>query len=343
MKVEETKFGITEGGEEVSLFRIHNTRGVAVELISYGAAIKSVRTPDTRGVVDEITYGFDTLGEYEKNRFFFGATVGRFGNRIAGGAFVLDGKSYTLAKNNGPNHLHGGPAGFDRRVWKGTPSSADGTVTFCRASPAGEESYPGNVDVKVSFTLRDSNELVIDYWARTDGATPFNPTNHAYWNLGGTQSPSILDEELLLYCPWYLPVRDDLIPTGEILSVKNTPMDFTQPKKIGRDIDSVKPAGYDHCFVIESGGEGLKKAALLRDGATGRTMEVLTTMPGIQVYSGNNITGAPIAGGRRAVKRGAICLETECFPDSVNRRHFPSAILKPGETFSSRTVYRFDC
>jgi aldose 1-epimerase len=314
-----------------------------MELISWGAAIRSLRLPDKHGGLDEVVYGFDTLAEYEAQRFFFGAAIGRYGNRIAGGKFFLDGKEFTLARNDGKNHLHGGPSGFDRQVWKSSLSSAGDAaqVRFARLSPAGEEGYPGNLRVSVCYTLSDSGALTIDYSAKTDAATPFNPTNHAYWNLAGAGAPSALEQELELNCPFYLPVDEELIPTGEILSVKNTALDFTKAKKIGQDIDSVKPSGYDHCFVIAPGVAALRRAALLRDPLSGRSMEVLTTAPGIQVYSGNMITPAALSGGRQAVWRGAICLETEGFPDAVNRPHFPSVILRPGETFFSRTVHVF--
>ena len=338
MQAEKKAFGVTKNNESVDLFCLTSAGGLRVELISYGAAIKSVLFPD------EITYGFDSLAEYEENRFFFGAVIGRYANRIARGQFFLDGKEYRLAQNNGNNHLHGGVTGFDRRVWQGELRlTADGTAqaAFSLQSPAGEEGYPGNVTARVTYTLTDSNELGIVYEASSDEATPFNPTNHAFWNLAGAASGGIGGHTLQLRCPLYLPVDGECIPTGEILSVKNTPMDFLSEKPIGRDIDSAKPAGYDHCFVIDGVPGALNLAAVVREPASRRRMEVWTTMPGIQVYSGNNIKNARIAGGVEAKWRGAFCLETEFFPDSVNKQHFPSPILPQGKDFFSQTVYKF--
>jgi aldose 1-epimerase len=338
MRAEKKAFGVTKNNESVNLFCLTSAGGLVVELISYGAAIKSVLFPD------EITYGFDSLAEYEENRFFFGAAIGRYANRIARGQFFLDGKEYRLAQNNGSNHLHGGVMGFDRRVWKSElRQDADGEAraAFSIKSPEGEEGYPGNVSARVTYTLTDSNELRIIYEASSDAGTPFNPTNHAFWNLAGTASGSINGHILRLCCPFYLPVDSEFIPTGEILSVKNTPMDFLNEKPIGRDIDSAKPAGYDHCFVIDGVPGELNLAAVARDPVSHRRMEVWTTMPGIQVYSGNNIKNARISGGAEAKWRGAFCLETEFFPDSVNKQHFPSAILMRGKDFYSQTIYKF--
>jgi len=344
MKTRRFDFGTMRDGQRVEAFALENGAGLSAEFISYGAAIRSVMMRGRDGRAKEITYGFDTLAEYEANRCFFGAAIGRFGNRIARGAFSLDGRDYTPVRNDGGvNHLHGGDAAFDRQVWQGElfASESAATVAFSRRSPAWEEGYPGNLDVRIEYTLTGGGELVIDYRATADAATPFNPVNHAFWNLAGADCPSVLEHELELNCPFYLPVNSAFIPTGEVLSVKDTPMDFLRAKPVGRDIGKVPPAGYDHCFVIAAGREALRRAAILRDPGSGRTLEVLTTMPGVQVYSGNNITPVKISGGYTAAWRGAICLETEFFPDSVNRPHFPSAILRPGAAFFSRTVHRF--
>jgi aldose 1-epimerase len=338
MKAEKKMFGVTKNKENVDLFCLTSAGGLRVELISYGAAIKSVLFPD------EITYGFDSLEEYEARRFFFGAVIGRYANRIARGRFFLEGREYCLERNNGNNHLHGGVRGFDRRVWKGKLLQEAGdkaSAAFSIESPSGEEGYPGNVSARVMYTLTDSNELHIVYSALSDSATPFNPTNHAFWNLAGAASGDISAHELRLCCPFYLPVDDELIPTGEILSVKNTPMDFLSAKAIGRDIDKVKPAGYDHCFVIDGVPGELNLAAVVREPTTMRRMEVWTTMPGIQVYSGNNIKNARISCGAESKWRGALCLETQLFPDSVNKNHFPSPFLLPGKECIFRTVHKF--
>jgi aldose 1-epimerase len=357
MQALEKPFGFTRDNQEVHLFMLESASGMRAEFISYGAALKSLCMPDARGEFRDVTYGFETLAEYEAHRFFFGATIGRFGNRIAHGSFSLGGADYTLAKNdNAKHHLHGGETGFDRRVWKGslTAEKTAATVTFTYDSPDGEEGYPGNLAAEVTYTVTDADELIITYTARTDKTTPFNPTNHSFWNLacvdsGEGKSHDTIESHLLqLHCPLYIPADDDLIPTGEILSVKGTPMDFTSPKSIGKDIDRVLPNGYDHCFVIDPHavsrslpqGIPLRCAALLKDPASGRAMEVLTTMPGVHVYSGNFIQEVKTAGGM-SKRRGALCLETEQFPDSVNRPYFPSPLLKPGETFFSQTVHRF--
>jgi aldose 1-epimerase len=344
MRTKKGIFGVTKDGSEVALFTLECDCGARFEFISYGAALKSVRVPAAKGTT-EITYGFDTLAEYEENRFFFGATIGRFGNRIAHGKFFISDVEYSLARNNGNNHLHGGELGFDRRVWKSVveQTANAASVVFAYNSPAGEEGYPGNLQVTVTYTVTDNGELSITYQGKTDEITPFNPTNHTFWNIAGADAGSIADLVLELNCPLYIPVNDELIPTGEILSVKNTPMDFLKPKAVGKDIEAVKPAGYDHCFVIapESGGSALKFAARITDPKSGRRMEVFTTMPGMHVYSGNFIKNAKIAGGLESQRRGAICFETEFFPDSVNQPHFPSVLLEPGKTFFSKTVYRF--
>ncbi len=342
MKLTRSIFGKTSHGQDVELFSLKSEGGLGAEIISYGAALKSFRMPDRTGKVEEITLGFDTLAEYEANRRFFGATIGRVANRIAGGRFFLYGKEYRLAVNNGPNHLHGGVKGFDRVVWKGEtflqPDRA--SIVFTYTSPDGEEGYPGELKVVVTYTLTDEGELSITYEAETNEPTPVNLTNHTFWNLRGVGT-TIEPMELELRCPFYLPVDETLIPTGEILSVRGTPMDFLTPKPIGKDIDQVKPNGYDHCFVIEGSSEPVRTAAILRDPESGRVMEVLTDLPGIQFYSGNMIQDIRGAGGKWFKKRCALCLETELFPDSVNRPHFPSTILQPGVTFRTTTVHRF--
>ncbi len=342
MKLSQSTFGKTSRGEEVELYSLETSSGLKAEIISYGAALKSFRMPDRTGKVGEITLGFDTLAEYEGNRRFFGATIGRVANRIAGGRFYLYGKEYRLAVNNGPNHLHGGVLGFDRVVWKGETFRQPDRVSivFSYTSPHGEEGYPGELKVLVTYTFSDEGELSITYEAETDEPTPVNLTNHTFWNLQGVGT-TIEPLELELRCPFYLPVDDTLIPTGEILSVRGTPMDFTTPKPIGKDIDQVKPNGYDHCFVIEGAAEPLRTAAIIRDPESGRTMEVLTDLPGIQFYSGNMIKDIQGAGGVWFKKRSALCLETELFPDSVHRPHFPSTILQPDAVFRTTTVHRF--
>lgn len=335
-------FGTTADGQEIDLFKLTASDGSIVELISFGAAIKSVRIPNRSGEIGEITLGFDTLAEYEANRRFFGATIGRVGNRIAKGAFSLDGKDYSLALVNGPNHLHGGLKGFDRVVWSAESfvQADSASVVFTYVSRDGEEGYPGELNVVITYTFSDSGELSIAYEAETTEPTPVNLTNHTFWNPAGI-GEGILDLEVQLHCPFFLPVDDTLIPTGEILSVKDTPMDFTTSKRLGLDIDKVEPNGYDHCFVSGAKPGELACVASVTDPASGRRMEISTDLPGVQFYSGNNIKDIRGSGGLLFTKRSALCLETQFFPDSVNRRHFPSTVLRPGETRRSMTIHRF--
>jgi len=342
MECTKKSFGITADGKNVDLFTLAAANGAILELISFGAAIRSFRVPDRRGACDEITLGFDTLAEYEANRRFFGATIGRVGNRIAQGKFSLEGKEYALALVNGPNHLHGGLAGFDRVVWAAESFRQDdsASVIFSYLSPDGEEGYPGNLRVAVAYTFTDSGDLSIAYEAETDEPTPVNLTNHTFWNPAGI-GKGILDLVVELPCPFFLPVDDTLIPTGEILSVRGTPMDFTAPKRLGQDIDKVLPNGYDHCYVSGAKGRDPYLIASVSDPASGRRMEIVTDLPGVQFYSGNNIKDIRGAGGRLFTKRDALCLETQFFPDSVNRCHFPSTVLKPDETFRTITIHRF--
>jgi aldose 1-epimerase len=343
MKLEKRIFGRASGGQEVELFTLESSTGIRAELMTYGAALRSFRLPGRDGAAEEITLGFDTLAEYEADRRFFGATVGRFANRIGGGRFFLDGIPHAVTVNSGRHHLHGGAEGFDRRVWEAQSFARSdmATVLFSRVSPDGEEGYPGELRISVAYTLTDGGELSLAYEAETTETTPVNPTNHTFWNLAGAGKGTIEDHELRLDCPFYLPVDDELIPTGEILSVRGTPMDFTRSRRIGGDIGRVKPDGYDHCYAVGAAETELAPAAVLRDPESGRTMEVLTTLPGVQFYSGNMLKAGRGAGGIEIRKRGAVCLETGFFPDSPNKPHFRSPVLRPGETYRSMTLHRF--
>jgi aldose 1-epimerase len=343
MKVEKTSFGKTADGHEVSLFTCTNANKLVLKMIDYGAIVVAMETPDRNGKFANINLGFQDLKGYLERHPYFGSTVGRYCNRIAKGKFTLNGKEYTLAVNNPPNHLHGGEKGFDKQMWKAaeikTPDAVG--VKFTRRSPDGEEGYPGNLDVSVTYTLTNENELKIEFTATTDKATPVNLTNHNYWNLAGAGSGTILEQELTLQADKYLPVDAGLIPTGELADVKGTPLDFTSPHRIGERIKEIKadPVGYDHCFVLRSSDGSMALAARAKDPKSGRVMEIRTTQPGIQFYSGNFLDGKPANGNYQQYE--GFCLETQHYPDSPNQPSFPSAILKPGETFAQTTVHRF--
>lgn len=347
MKVDHEPYGTMPDGRPVTRYRLSGG-AVTIELLSYGAILTSVRTPDREGKSGEITLGLDTLEQYLAGHPFFGATVGRFANRIARGTFELDGKRYTLYRNNGENHLHGGKVGFDKRVWSGSPFSDEHSagVRFSYTSPDGEEGYPGLVEATVTYTLRDDS-LEIRYEATSDAATPINLTNHTYWNLKG--SGTVEDHLLTLSADSYLPVDEGLIPTGEIRSVDSTPFDFRNEKRVGAEIEAA--GGYDHCFVIASeepaptaaNGRPLRPAARLYEPTTGRGLRLSATQPGVQFYTGNMLTGIVGRGGLSYGPRTGVCLETEAFPDAVNQPSFPSAILRPGESYDEVAKVEFYC
>jgi len=343
-KVTRQAFGRTEDGTSVDLYVLSNGKGVEVSIATYGGVVVSLKTPDRAGKQADIVLGFDSLDGYLKGHPFFGSIVGRYGNRIAKGRFTLNGVEYTLAKNNGENHLHGGLKGFDKAVWKAR-EVADG-VEMSYLSKDGEEGYPGNLSVKVTYTLNEKNEFAIDYSATTDKDTVVNLTNHSYFNLAGQGAGDILQHEMTLFADRFTPVDDGLIPTGELRSVKGTPFDFTKPVAIGarinQDDEQLKfGLGYDHNFVLNGGGK-LAKAAEVYEATSGRVLEVSTTEPGVQFYTGNFLDGTLTGkGGKVYQKRYGFCLETQHFPDSPNRPSFPSVVLKPGEKYQSRTVWRF--
>jgi aldose 1-epimerase len=343
-------FGALPDGTPVEVFTMTNAKGVEVRAITYGGIIVSLKVPDRSGRLDDVVLGYETVDGYVKNNSpYFGAIIGRYGNRIAGGRFTLDGTRHELARNNGPNHLHGGVKGFDKVIWRGEPSaSADGAaVTFSRTSPDGEEGYPGALTVRVTYTLTDRNELKVDYHATTDKATIVNLTQHSYFNLAGQGTHDILDHQLQLDADRYTPVDATLIPTGELAPVEGTPFDFRQPVAIGARIADSHPQiksglGYDHNFVLTRSGPGLSHAARVVEPTTGRTLDVATTEPGIQFYSGNFLDGT-ITGkaGRVYRHRFGFCLETQHYPDSPNQPGFPPTTLKPGEEYRSQTVFTF--
>jgi aldose 1-epimerase len=347
-----SQYGVTPDGQGVQQFTLSNAHGVTVKLVNFGARIVSIETPDKAGKSAEICLGFDKPEPYFDGKDpYFGSTVGRYANRIAKGKFTLDGREYTLATNNGPNSLHGGRRGFDKVVWTATamPTGAPGAegpaVKFQYVSPDGEEGYPGKLTATVVFSLNDKNELKIEYTATTDKPTVVNLTNHAYFNLAGAGSGDILGHVLTLHADKFTPVDDTLIPTGEIKPVAGTALDFTAPHKIGERIAAVPgaaPGGYDHNFVLNgASGAEPRLAARVEEPTTGRTMDVLTTEPGVQFYTGNFLVGSLTGVGGAYKKHYGFCLETQHFPDSPNKPNFPSTVLRPGETFRSTTIYKF--
>lgn len=336
-------FGKLPDGTAVHQYTLTNKQGMVARFITFGATLTELWVPDAKGQTADVVLGFDELSGYLEKSPYFGATIGRVANRIRAGRFTLDGHSYTLAINNGPNSLHGGLKGFDKVIWQAEPISASNgsALQFSYHSPDGDEGYPGNLDVKVTYTLTEDNCLNIEYEARTDQPTPINLTNHSYWNLDA--SASILDHELMLAADHFTPVDATLIPTGEIASVNGTPMDFTRSLPIGSRIHQLQgdPGGYDHNYVLTKNGSALKLAARSRAPQRGRILEIWTTQPGIQFYSGNFLDGSITGkGGRTYQKHAAFCLETQHFPDSVHHPNFPSTILRPGEIFRSSTVHK---
>lgn len=343
MDIQKESFGRLPDGTEIELYTLANSHGLRVRIMTYGATVVSLEVPDRNGKLTDIVLGHDSLDGYLKASPYFGSIVGRYGNRIAKGRFVLDGVTYELAKNNAENHLHGGIKGFDKAVWRAEPVREEGAVgvKFNYLSKDGEEGYPGNLPCTVIYALIEENELKISYEATTDKPTPVNLTHHSYFNLAGQGEGDILGNVLMLNADAYTPVDEGFIPTGEILSVKGSPMDFTSPKAIGAQMADVK-GGYDHNFVLRGSGGKLGLAAQVYEPTTGRVMEIYTTEPGIQFYSGNFLDGTITGkGGKVYQEHYGFCLETQHFPDSPNHPKFPSTILRPGEKYTSLTVHKF--
>lgn len=333
----------TPAGEAVEVFTITNKHGYRAKILTWGATLVEMWTPSRTGKLADVTLGFDSLERYAQPHPFFGSIAGRYANRIAGGKFTLDGKTFTLATNNGANHLHGGVRGFDKRVWKAEAQGED-SVRFSYTSADGEEGYPGKLDASVTYTLTESGELHLEYAATTDQPTVVNLTNHTYWNLAGTGD--VLGYGLRLYASRYTAVDQGLIPTGEILPVAGTALDFTKAKLVGKDIGELKgegkPGGYDHNFVVDQKTPGvLTPVAELFDPSTGRMMRVTSTEPGVQVYTANFLKDLAGRNGQVYGQHAGICLETQHFPDSPNKKGFPSTTLRPGETYRSKTIFAF--
>lgn len=342
MSIEKQDFGKTPDGESVDLYTLTNANGLKTQIMTYGGIVTTLHVPDRDGNLGDIVLGYDTLDEYIKDNPYFGALIGRCGNRIGKGKFTLNGVEYTLATNNDENHLHGGIKGFDKVVWDAEQMETDEgpALKLTYLSKDGEEGYPGNLNCTVIYTLTDNNELKVSYEAETDKDTVVNLTHHSYFNLAGHGSGDILGHELMLNADNYTPVDEGLIPTGEIRPVKDTPMDFTKPTAVGARIDQVK-GGYDHNFVLNSCDGSLALAASVYEPKTGRVMEISTTEPGIQFYSGNFLDGSVKGKGAVYNKHNAFCLETQHFPDAPNKPDFPSIVLKPGEKYTHLTVHKF--
>lgn len=345
MTLDIRNFGSMPDGSPVKLYILRNANGMTVKVTEYGLIITELHVPDKNGNLGNVVLGFDNLERYLKGHPFFGAIAGRVANRIGGARFVIDGQEYTLAKNNGPNHLHGGLQGFDKKLWRSRPlppTQDEVAVEFEYMSPDGEEGYPGNLRVVVKYTLTSKNELRIDYTATTDKPTPVNLTNHSYFNLAG--QGDVLGHELMIAADFYTPTDEWLIPTGEIRSVLGTALDFTKPVKIGARINEtgLKSGGYDHNFVLRSGGQSLALAAVAFEPNSKRVLEVFTTEPGVQLYTANHLDGSIVGtGGVRYPRHAGFCLETQHFPDSINKPHFASVVLRPGQTYHSTTVFKF--
>ena len=348
-KFTKSDFGKTADGRSVDIYTLTNSSGAEAKIITYGGSVVSVRVPDKNGKFDDVVLGFDSIADYEKHTSYFGALIGRYANRIAKGKFVLDGKQYILAVNNGENHLHGGRVGFNREVWAAR-ASADNTGAVLElnyVSPDGQEGYPGELRVKVVYTLTEQNELKIVYSATTDKGTIVNLTNHAYFNLAGAGSGDILDHQMVINADRFTPTDDGSIPTGELRNVKGTPFDFTEPtaigSRIGQDYEQlIYGKGYDHNWVLNKKAGELSLAARVYEPKSGRVLEVRTTEPGIQFYSGNYLDASIKGkGGKDYPRRSAFCLEAQHFPDSPNHPQFPSTVLRPGETYHQTTIYTF--
>ena len=338
---EQSSFGKLPDGAAASLYTLTNVNGLVAKITDYGTIITELHVPDRQGKNGDVVLGFDNLAQYLKGHPCFGCTVGRVANRIAQGRFTLDGRTYSLAVNNGPNHLHGGLRGFDKVLWQSEPLSG-AAVRFAYTSPDGEEGYPGKLTVAVLMSLTDANELRIDYTAETDQATPVNLTNHSYFNFAG--EGTVLGHELTLAADYYTPFDANSIPTGEIALVKGTPMDFSTPQPIGARFAQIptRPVGYDNNFVVNGGGKDLTFAARVYEPTTGRQMQLFTTEPGFQLYTANYLDGSLV--GKRGVvyrQHAGFCLETQHYPDSVNKPQFPSVILRPGQTYRQTTVHQF--
>ncbi|OYX83663.1 MAG: galactose-1-epimerase [Flavobacteriales bacterium 32-34-25] len=347
--IEKSEYGTTAKGEKIDSYKLKNQKGMEVDIMTYGGIITSLKVPNKAGVSEEVVIGFNNFEQYTKDNPYFGALIGRYGNRIAKGKFTLDGKEYQLATNNGKNALHGGPEGFHRRIW--TVEEAKGgdaaTLKLKYISKDLEEGYPGNLTVFVTYTLNKDNSLDVLYEATTDKKTVVNLTQHSYFNLSGDFTKTILNNEITIDADKLVPVDADLIPTGKLDDVTNTPFDFRKPKAIGKDIEVTndqlkKGLGYDHCWVLNNQDKGFRFAASAYEPTSGRLLEVYTDEPGIQLYTGNFLDGTlPTRDGKTYAHRTGLCLETQHYPDSPNQKDFPTTVLNPGENYKTKTSFKF--
>jgi aldose 1-epimerase len=347
--VEKSSFGLTPKGDSIESYKLKNQKGMEVNIMTYGGIITSLKVPNKSGISEEVVIGFSNLEQYTKDNPYFGALIGRYGNRIAKGKFTLDEKEYSLAINNAPNALHGGPEGFHRVIW--TAEEAKGgekaTLKLKYLSRDMEEGYPGNLTVFVTYTLKNDNSLDVLYEATTDKKTVINLTQHSYFNLSADFTKPILDHEITIDADKLVPVAATLIPTGELTDVTNTPFDFRKPKVIGKEIEAMEEQlknglGYDHCWVLNNQDKGARFAASAYDSTSGRLLEVYTDQPGIQFYSGNFLDGTlPMRNGGTYARRTGFCLETQHYPDSPNQKDFPTTVLNPGENYKTKTTFKF--
>jgi len=342
MAIKKEFFGTTAGGGKTNLYTLTNANGLAAKITNYGGIITELYTPDRKGKLADIVAGYKTLDEYIKDTPYFGAIIGRYGNRIANGLFTLNGVEYKLEQNNGKNHLHGGLKGFDKVVWDAEEmqTEKDAALKLSYLSRDGEERYPGNLKCTVIFTLTNDNQLTISYEAATDKSTVVNLTHHSYFNLAGHNSGNILSHQLMINADRFTPVDDTLIPTGKLENVKGSVMDFTKPMPIGSRISQVA-GGYDHNYVLNKKGNEMSLAASVYEPKTGRAMEISTTEPAVQLYSGNFLNGTHKGKGAVYNKHNAFCLETQHYPDSPNQPKFPSTVLEPGKKYTQLTVHKF--
>lgn len=339
-------FGSTQDGKPVEVHTLKNDQGMVAKIITRGATLTELHVPDKNGKTVDVTLGFDDVAGYESDgNQYFGCTTGRVANRIGGASFTLEGKTYKLFANDGDNTLHGGgPRSLDKVIWKASPGESDQSIEFRYRSPDGEEGFPGNLDITVTYTLTNDNELRIDYKATTDKATPVNLTNHAYFNLSGHGTETVLDHELMIDADRVTVSDKALIPTGEIASVEGTPLDFRKLTRLGERIEPLIPTGaigYDHSMILNGEPGKVRPVAKLRDPKSGRAMIILTDQRVVQLYSGNFLKGQKGKGGTVYPLRSAVCLETMGYPDAVSQKDFPSIILKPGETYTQTTIHRF--